>query len=94
MAIAVVIDFDGGSTDQYDALVREMGIGGQPASVIAGLLFHAAGPTEGGLRVVDVWESQDALDRFTRERLMPAAEKIGGIPQPRIQVTPVHNLMR
>ena len=94
MAIAVVFDFEGGTAEQYDALVREMGIGGQPASAIPGMIFHAAGPAEGGWRVVDVWESQEALDRFSRDRLMPAAEKIGGIPQPRVAVVPVHAMMR
>jgi hypothetical protein len=94
MAIAVVFNFDGGTAEQYDALVREMRIAGQPASAIAGLFFLAAGPAEGGFRVFDVWESQEALDRFSRDRLMPAAEKIGGIPQPRVEVVPDHAMMR
>jgi len=71
-----------------------MGIAGQPASAIAGLFFLAAGQAEGGFRVFDVWESQEALDRFSRDRLMPAAEKIGGIPQPQVEVVPVHAMMR
>ena len=94
MAITVVFNFDGGTVEQYDALVREMGIAGQPASASAGLVFHAAGPAAGGVRVVDVWESQEALDRLSQDRLMPAAEKIGGIPQPRVEVVPVHAMMR
>lgn len=94
MAIAVVIDYEGASADQYDALVREMGIVGQPASAIAGLILHAAGPTAGGWRVVDVWESEEELERFRQDRLMPAAEKVPGIPRPQVQVVPIHRMMR
>jgi hypothetical protein len=94
MAIAVVIDFEGGTADKYDALVQEMGVAGQPASVIPGLIFHVAGPTASGWRVIDVWESEEDLNRFRQDRLMPAAEKIGGIPRPQVQVMPIHGMQR
>ena len=31
---------------------------------------------DGGLRVVDVWESQEALDTFVRDQLMPALQRL------------------
>lgn len=34
-----------------------------------GLLIHAAGPTDEGFRMIDVWESKAACDRFHRLRL-------------------------
>ena len=34
-----------------------------------GLLVHIAGPTEEGIRVIDVWESQLAWERFRDQRL-------------------------
>ena len=94
MAIAVVIDFAGGTAEKHDALVAEMGLTGETASTVQGLIFHAAGPTEGGWRVIDVWESEDDLNRFRNERLMPAAAKVGGIPRPQVQVMPVHSMQR
>lgn len=95
MAIAVVIDFEGGNAEGYDAVVQEMGLTGQPASAVAGLIFHAAGPMPTGWRVIDVWESEADLKRFQQERLLPAAAKVGGMPRPpRMQVTPVHVMQR
>jgi hypothetical protein len=35
-----------------------------------GLLFHAAGPTDEGFRVIDVWESQADWEHF-RDRQQP-----------------------
>jgi hypothetical protein len=35
----------------------------------AGLIVHAAGPTEEGFRIVGVWESEEAWQRFLAERL-------------------------
>jgi hypothetical protein len=48
---------------------------------VEGLLVHIAGEGPNGFRVVDVWESQDALDRFG-EKLMPILQEIGIDVQP------------
>ncbi|MBA2298112.1 MAG: hypothetical protein H0W14_08765 [Actinobacteria bacterium] len=45
---------------------------GDPAP--EGLLVHAAGPTEEGFRVIDVWESRAAWKRFRDNRLPGALE--------------------
>ena len=34
-----------------------------------GLVLHAAGPTDEGFRIIDVWESEDAWERFRADRL-------------------------
>jgi hypothetical protein len=34
-----------------------------PDGAIAGLLLHAAGATDDGFRIIDVWESEDAFAR-------------------------------
>jgi hypothetical protein len=94
MAIAAVIDTEGGRAEQYDAVVQELGLVGQPASAVRGLILHAAGPTETGWRVVDIWESEEDLNQFVQDRLMPAQQKVGGIPRPQVQITPLHALQR
>jgi hypothetical protein len=48
----------------------------EPAPV--GLMLHVAGPTEEGFRVIDVWESEEAWQRFLTERLDPAIAALGG----------------
>jgi hypothetical protein len=41
----------------------------------AGLIVHlAVERPEGGLHYIDVWESEDAAERFTEERLHPVIE--------------------
>jgi hypothetical protein len=48
------------------------------------------------MRIVDVWESKEAYERFERETLMPAMERIGaqppeGGPPPREEYE-IHNM--
>ena len=49
-------------------------IGDAPA---AGLLLHAAGPSEAGTRVLDIWESKEHSTRFFAERIVPALASLG-----------------
>jgi hypothetical protein len=90
MAIALLMEFKGVSTDQYDAVVRAMELGGLPYK---GGIFHVAGPTEDGLRIVDVWESQEAFDAFAQAKLMPITQQLGITP-PEVKVWPVYNVLR
>ncbi len=43
-----------------------------------GLIVHAAGPTGGGFRIVEVWESEASWERFREERLRPAVRAVAG----------------
>jgi hypothetical protein len=43
-----------------------------------GLIVHTAGPTEEGVRIIDVWASEAAGKRFRTERLAPALAAFGG----------------
>jgi hypothetical protein len=47
----------------------------------AGLIAHFAAPlAAGGWQVIDVWESEDALQRFMEESVFPAAKELGAPP--------------
>ena len=77
MPMAIIMDFeqfDGRPTDAYDAVMEDMDLGGV---LPAGALRHVAGPTEKGLRVVDVWESMDAFGRFAAEKIGPITARHG-----------------
>jgi len=92
MAIGMTIRLEGMTADIYDAVNSEMGF---PAEVPDGLIRHSAGPVEGGWRVCDVWESQEKLDRFNEERLMPALGRVEGadaVKPAEPEVFEVHNL--
>jgi hypothetical protein len=47
-----------------------------------GLILHVAGPTDEGVRIIDVWESEEAWLRFRSERLDPAIAALGGPARP------------
>jgi hypothetical protein len=54
-----------------------------------GAVLHVAGFAGDGLRVTDVWESEDQFNRFVQERLMPGVQQIGIQGQPDVEFFPV-----
>ena len=90
MAIGQILQFSGASIDKYDAVQKELGWdneNGKPE----GLLAHAAGSTDGGFCVIEWWQSEAAWDKFFAERLRPAFEIVGDIPQPQVTRFEVHS---
>jgi hypothetical protein len=49
----------------------------------AGLILHVAGPTDEGVRVIDIWESEAGWQRFRIEGIAPAIAALGGAARPR-----------
>ena len=41
-----------------------------------GLVVHAAGPTDEGFRMIGIWDSREAWDRFRDERLSTILESL------------------
>lgn len=85
MAQAVILEFDGVSKDQYDAVNEKLGLDPSAGSGDwpDGLVSHTGGTTPGGgLAVFEVWESQDAQARFMETRLGAALGEVG-VPQPK-----------
>lgn len=81
MATAIIMDFAGGTADQYDQVIGRMDLGGR---VPDGALFHAAGPYGDGWRVVDVWDDMEAFTAFADERIGPLTQD-AGLPEPNMQ---------
>ncbi|WP_406001465.1 hypothetical protein [Streptomyces sp. NBC_00829] len=90
MAIFMHATLTGVTTDQYDALNRELQ--SMSGDLFAGCLSHACVATGSGLEIYDIWESEEAMNTFT-ERMMPVAEKQGMIPGPGggPEIRAVHN---
>jgi heme-degrading monooxygenase HmoA len=84
----------GGGTEMYDKVNERMGIEADPP---AGLILHSASRTGDRLLIVDVWESQEAFERFSDERLMPAIREVmGGDPpegETTVQTYEAHNVV-
>lgn len=90
MAVAVEIEIHGVSLERYDETNEQIGrLPGGPAA--SQELFHWVAATEDGFRVVDVWESREAFDRYLRERLEPMFAAAGMATPPEIEILPIHN---
>jgi hypothetical protein len=85
---------DGGTQEMYDTVDAQLGIEADPPE---GLIFHSAGPIEGGWGIIDFWESREHFDRFQESRLGPAMGSLGGdgpSGPPDIKEFPVHNIIK
>ena len=90
MPVMYILDFAKGSAEGYDGVLRRMQLDDR---LPQNALFHGAGARGDGWRVVDVWESSDAFQRFAQEQIAPhsAAE---GFPPPEMQRYDVTQLRR
>ena len=65
----------------YDA--AHAAVGQHAGAKIDGLLVHIGRPTSSGFQVIEVWESREHLDRYTREVVGPVmADLAQGQPAP------------
>ena len=88
MAIVVIQEFSNTTLEQYNDVTERLSLGGNSP---AGNLFHAAGMADGGLCVVEVWESENAHHSFLGT-LGPITQSMGIAP-PAVKIFPVHNIL-
>jgi hypothetical protein len=89
MAIVLVFEGAGVTQAQYDQVRKEVSPDNKPP---AGMLYHVAGPAASGWRVIEVWESQAAADKFFHDKLGQALPKANINVKP--QVAEVYNIMK
>ncbi|MDQ4134252.1 MAG: hypothetical protein M3179_13880 [Actinomycetota bacterium] len=87
MAVALQIEWDGFTPQQYDDLRRKLDWDNNPPD---GALFHAAWFENDSLHVFDVWDSREDFQRFLEQQVIPNLE--GGMPtaRPRLDFRPLH----
>ena len=92
MPVAVEMNFHGATLDQYDRILEKMGLtpGG---SVPAGAISHWVAETDGGMRVVDVWETKEAFEQFAQEQIGPYSAEVGIEGEPELRFYHVHNYL-
>jgi hypothetical protein len=81
MAVVLVHQGPGLTQESYEEIVRRIMDGKtRPESPrdwpVEGLLVHVAGEGENGFRVLDVWDSEESVQRFG-ETLGPLLEELG-----------------
>ena len=92
MAILMIQDAAAESLASYDQIIKQLEANGQGHP--PGRISHTAVRKGEGYLVADVWESQEALDRFFQQTLGPLLAQAGthGGGQP--ETYPVHNLIK
>jgi hypothetical protein len=95
MALALVHETPTLTREKYEQTVEKL-TGGKtrvesPSDwPVEGLLSHAAGEGPNGFRVVDMWESEEALNSFA-EKLTPILQEVGVESEP--EVYPAHTFV-
>jgi hypothetical protein len=89
MAVMMLMEWEGVTPDQYEALRKLTNFEG---NVAPGGRFHIAGFDGRGIRVCDVWERAEDFQTFTEKRLMPAVQQLGIKGEPKVQILPAHNI--
>jgi len=81
MAFVRIAKFPGGNEKHHRAIVEALGASYEDCP---GRVLFAAGPVEDGWQIVQVFESEGALDRFVQEHLGAAFAQVGdrGYPAP------------
>ena len=90
MAVAIQMDFQDATLEQYDGILARMGLarGGRAP---AGAISHFVAATDGGMRVVDVWESREVFERFAEEKIGPYSAEVGITTEPTMEFLEVYN---
>lgn len=88
---------EGVSLQLLDEVTDEMNVDQDPPE---GILFHVHFEQDGKVRIVDVWESEEAYETFREARLLPAQQTVlqrhgaEQPPQPDTSITSVHRVVR
>jgi hypothetical protein len=75
MAYCLITDNAKGSAELFEQILQHLAASGEMPP--EGAIFQVAGPSEHGWRVISVWESREAQERFRDERLLPAFKEVG-----------------
>jgi hypothetical protein len=92
MAVAVVMDFEGATLEQYDEVIARMNFPPDGSGAPGGL-FHWCTATDTGVRITDVWESQETFEAFANDQIGPVTQQVGVPAPPKLTFFPVHNYL-
>lgn len=79
MAVVQIKELRGMTRELYEQVTQELNLSGPPP----GSLLHASGPMEGGWRIIEVRESEEAAQAFFGSALFQRTARSTGIaPRP------------
>jgi hypothetical protein len=89
----VILDIEELTPEMYDEMAQAMPAHAEGGPGHPAVIHVAATKPDGGMVVVDLWESPEAFGQFAQDQIAPAGEKAGiGQVEPRIH--PVHNTLK
>lgn len=89
MGYVAVLEIQGLTAAEYNSIVARMGVETKPAP---GIYLHIAAPMEGGMRVVELWDTKEGFESYINERLIPTCAELGIERKTTTTVTFLHNL--
>jgi hypothetical protein len=92
MPVAVVMNFQGATLEQYDQVIEKMGFEPGGAGAVGGL-FHWVTATDDGIRVTDVWETAEQFQQFADEKIGPISQEVGVAGPPELTFYDVHSYL-
>ncbi len=88
MVVVQIHELSNMTRKQYEQAMQDLNLDGPPP----GSQLHASGPMEGGWRIVEVWESEEAANAFYGSALFQRVARANGIPVPKIKSYPVYTV--
>ncbi len=86
--IVMLMQWMGVTKELYEKVREQVNWEGE---IPKGAVLHIAAFDEKGIRVTDIWESEEDFNNFARDRLMPVTGKLTEA-EPNIEVYPLHAL--
>jgi hypothetical protein len=90
MAIAQVHEIQGYTKEGYEQGMAELGLAGPPP----GSLVHMSGPMEGGWRIIEVWESEEAATAFYGSETFQQMVQRTGVQPNVVASWPIENVLK
>jgi hypothetical protein len=90
MAVVQIHELPGMTRELYEQAIRALNLSGPPT----GSHLHASGPIEGGWRVVEVWDSEEAANAFYGSEPFQQMVRDLGIAAPNITSYPVETVRK
>ncbi|MEV7182122.1 hypothetical protein [Kitasatospora sp. NPDC093679] len=75
MAVLVQVDLPGATTEEYEAIHARLG---REDGIFAGCLAHVAAVTGDGMRIIDLWDSEASMNRFSERMRELGLARPGG----------------
>ena len=88
MAVAVFARYPNLTPEKYDEIISSLELDANPP---VGAILHLAAEGEGEVIVSEIWRTEQTFRAFFDFRLRPALLLHAG-SEPRVEITPLHNL--